>query len=95
MHKGPGERLGISIRGGAKGHPGNPLDKTDEGIFVSKVNEGGAAFKDGRLKVGQRILEVSIVKPFVTLENEKSNWAKLTFAKTCGTVIGRGEIIGQ
>lgn len=59
LHKGPGERLGISIRGGAKGHPGNPLDKTDEGIFVSKVNEGGAAFKDGRLKVGQRILEVN------------------------------------
>lgn len=58
MHKGPGERLGISIRGGAKGHPGNPLDKTDEGIFVSKVNEGGVAFKDGRLKVGQRLLEV-------------------------------------
>ena len=59
MHKGPGERLGISIRGGAKGHPGNPLDKTDEGIFVSKVNEGGVAFKDTRLKVGQRLLEVS------------------------------------
>ena len=60
MHKGPGERLGISIRGGAKGHPGNPLDKSDEGIFVSKVNEGGVAFKDGRLKVGQRLLEVSV-----------------------------------
>ncbi|XP_078383330.1 protein scribble homolog isoform X2 [Oculina patagonica] len=59
LHKGPGERLGISIRGGAKGHPGNPLDKTDEGIFVSKVNEGGVAFKDGRLKVGQRLLEVN------------------------------------
>ncbi|XP_068737524.1 protein scribble homolog [Montipora capricornis] len=59
LYKGPGERLGISIRGGAKGHPGNPLDKTDEGIFVSKVNEGGVAFKDGRLKVGQRLLEVN------------------------------------
>lgn len=60
LYKGPGERLGISIRGGAKGHPGNPLDKSDEGIFVSKVNEGGVAFKDGRLKVGQRLLEVSV-----------------------------------
>nr|XP_058957238.1 protein scribble homolog isoform X2 [Pocillopora verrucosa] len=59
LHKGPGERLGISIRGGAKGHPGNPLDKSDEGIFVSKVNEGGVAYKDGRLKVGQRLLEVN------------------------------------
>ncbi|EDO28755.1 predicted protein, partial [Nematostella vectensis] len=36
FHKSPGEKLGISIRGGAKGHPGNPLDKTDEGIFISK-----------------------------------------------------------
>ena len=33
----PGEKLGISIRGGAKGHPGNPLDPKDEGIFISKV----------------------------------------------------------
>ncbi|CAB3986484.1 scribble homolog isoform X1, partial [Paramuricea clavata] len=55
----PGEKLGISIRGGAKGHPGNPLDTKDEGIFISKVNESGAAAKDKRLHVGQRILEVN------------------------------------
>ncbi|XP_046858216.1 protein scribble homolog isoform X2 [Xenia sp. Carnegie-2017] len=55
----PGEKLGISIRGGAKGHPGNPLDPKDEGIFISKVNESGAAAKDKRLHVGQRILEVN------------------------------------
>ena len=35
--KAPGEKLGISIRGGNKGHPGNPLDRNDEGIFISKV----------------------------------------------------------
>ena len=35
--KNPGEKLGISIRGGSKGHPGNPLDPKDEGIFISKV----------------------------------------------------------
>ncbi|CAH2286234.1 scribble homolog isoform X16 [Pelobates cultripes] len=57
--KGPGEKLGISIRGGAKGHPGNPLDPTDEGIFISKVSSTGAAARDGRLKVGMRILEVN------------------------------------
>ena len=33
----PGEKLGISIRGGVKGHAGNPQDETDEGIFISKV----------------------------------------------------------
>lgn len=37
IHKQPGEKLGISIRGGAKGHAGNPFDPTDEGIFISKV----------------------------------------------------------
>lgn len=37
INKKLGEKLGISIRGGAKGHPGNPFDKDDEGIFVSKV----------------------------------------------------------
>uniref|UniRef100_F7A8B4 PDZ domain-containing protein n=1 Tax=Ciona intestinalis TaxID=7719 RepID=F7A8B4_CIOIN len=55
----PGEKLGISIRGGVKGHPGNPLDETDEGIFISKINPDGAAFRDGRISVGQRILEVN------------------------------------
>ncbi|XP_035375688.1 protein scribble homolog isoform X17 [Electrophorus electricus] len=58
IHKQPGEKLGISIRGGARGHAGNPLDPTDEGIFISKVSSNGAAARDGRLKVGMRILEV-------------------------------------
>ncbi|XP_050795269.1 protein scribble homolog isoform X22 [Gopherus flavomarginatus] len=59
IEKAPGEKLGISIRGGAKGHAGNPFDPTDEGIFISKVSSSGAAAKDGRLKVGLRILEVN------------------------------------
>ncbi|XP_051958989.1 protein scribble homolog [Xyrauchen texanus] len=58
IHKQPGEKLGISIRGGAKGHAGNPLDPTDEGIFISKVSSSGAAARDGRLRIGMRILEV-------------------------------------
>lgn len=37
IQKQPGEKLGISIRGGAKGHAGNPFDATDEGVFISKV----------------------------------------------------------
>ncbi|XP_073399392.1 protein scribble homolog isoform X16 [Dendrobates tinctorius] len=57
--KAPGEKLGISIRGGAKGHPGNPADPTDEGVFISKVSSSGAAARDGRLAVGMRILEVN------------------------------------
>ncbi|XP_035467692.1 protein scribble homolog isoform X4 [Scophthalmus maximus] len=59
IQKQPGEKLGISIRGGAKGHAGNPFDPTDEGIFISKVSSSGAAARDGRLQVGLRILEVN------------------------------------
>lgn len=92
IQKAPGEKLGVSIRGGAKGHAGNPCDPTDEGIFISKVRaaasqacppasgaEGGhqaggsslrglvslqvsptgAAGRDGRLRVGLRLLEVN------------------------------------
>ncbi|XP_056155369.1 protein scribble homolog isoform X12 [Lampris incognitus] len=59
IQKQPGEKLGISIRGGAKGHAGNPFDPTDEGIFISKVSSNGAAARDSRLQVGMRILEVS------------------------------------
>ncbi|TKS87573.1 Protein scribble -like protein [Collichthys lucidus] len=67
IQKQPGEKLGISIRGGAKGHAGNPFDATDEGIFISKVSSSGAAARDGRLQVGMRILEASpgiIANPF-------------------------------
>ncbi|XP_069944954.1 protein lap4 isoform X4 [Cherax quadricarinatus] len=54
-----GERLGMNIKGGVQGSPGNPLDKSDEGVFISKVNSSGAVHRDGRLKVGQRVLEVN------------------------------------
>ncbi|XP_026282758.1 protein lap4 isoform X3 [Frankliniella occidentalis] len=54
-----GEKLGMHIKGGLRGHRGNPLDKTDEGVFISKINSGGAAKRDGRLKVGMRLLEVN------------------------------------
>uniref|UniRef100_A0A0A9XBE8 Protein lap4 n=2 Tax=Lygus hesperus TaxID=30085 RepID=A0A0A9XBE8_LYGHE len=54
-----GEKLGMHIKGGLRGHKGNPLDKTDEGVFISKINSGGAAKRDSRLKVGMRLLEVN------------------------------------
>lgn len=54
--KADGEKLGMHIKGGLKGHRGNPLDRTDEGVFISKINSGGAAKRDGRLKVG--IIEI-------------------------------------
>ena len=46
-----GEKLGMHIKGGLRAARGNPLDRTDEGVFISKINSGGAAKRDGRLKV--------------------------------------------
>ncbi|XP_055525253.1 protein lap4 isoform X11 [Wyeomyia smithii] len=54
-----GERLGMHIKGGLNGQRGNPMDATDEGVFISKINSSGAAKRDGRLRVGMRILEVN------------------------------------
>ncbi|XP_014679096.1 PREDICTED: protein scribble homolog, partial [Priapulus caudatus] len=59
IRKAPGENLGISIKGGAHSHPGNPLDRTDEGVFVSRINPVGAVHRDRRLRLGMRILEVN------------------------------------
>lgn len=43
----------MHIKGGLNGQRGNPVDPTDEGVFVSKINSVGAARRDGRLKVRQ------------------------------------------
>lgn len=57
--KSDGERLGMHVKGGLQGQKGNPLDVNDEGVFISKINSSGAVRRDGRLKVGMRILEVN------------------------------------
>ena len=46
--------LGFNIRGGTD----IPHFKEDTGIFVTKLKEAGAAFRDKRLKEGDKILEV-------------------------------------
>ncbi|KAL4149193.1 hypothetical protein QTP88_003189 [Uroleucon formosanum] len=67
------EKLGMHIKGGLRGHRGNPLDKTDEGVFISKINSGGAAKRDGRLKVGMRLLEVNDVSLLGVTHQEAVN----------------------
>ncbi|XP_025417497.1 protein lap4 isoform X4 [Sipha flava] len=69
----PNEKLGMHIKGGLRGHRGNPLDKTDEGVFISKINSGGAAKRDGRLKVGLRLLEVNDVSLLGVTHQEAVN----------------------
>ncbi|XP_050389394.1 protein scribble homolog isoform X6 [Patella vulgata] len=59
VNKLPGEKLGMSIKGGIKNYSANPMDKNDEGIFISRINEDGAVARDNRLIIGQRILEVN------------------------------------
>lgn len=58
VSKRPDEMLGMNIIGGSK-TGANPLDKTDEGIFIGNVKEGGAVAKNGKVKAGMRVLEVS------------------------------------
>ncbi|GFS51841.1 protein lap4 [Trichonephila inaurata madagascariensis] len=59
INKHSSEKLGMGIKGGVGGQPGNPHDKEDEGIFISWVNSDGAAGSDGRLQPGMRIVEVN------------------------------------
>lgn len=46
--------LGFSIAGGV----GNQHIPGDNSIYVTKIIEGGAAHKDGRLQIGDKLLAV-------------------------------------
>uniref|UniRef100_A0A8C2XMZ9 Discs, largehomolog 1 n=1 Tax=Cyclopterus lumpus TaxID=8103 RepID=A0A8C2XMZ9_CYCLU len=52
--KGP-KGLGFSIAGGL----GNQHVPGDNGIYVTKIIEGGAAHKDGRLQIGDKLMAVN------------------------------------
>lgn len=54
LHRGE-TGLGFNIRGGTD----IPHFKEDTGIFVTRLKEAGAAFKDKRLKEGDKIIEVN------------------------------------
>ncbi|VDM42227.1 unnamed protein product, partial [Toxocara canis] len=58
LRRNPGEPLGLNICGGINSPPANPLDKTDEGIFIEKLEPGGPA-AGSSLAPGVRILEVN------------------------------------
>jgi hypothetical protein len=45
-----GEPLGMHIKGGTD-NPGNPLNKDDTGIFISKILPGGAVNRCGLARV--------------------------------------------
>lgn len=70
--KNENEKLGMCIKGGLEGQKGNPVDPTDEGVFVSKINSSGAARRDGRLKVNEQRANVVIVCYFQPFFNHRS-----------------------
>uniref|UniRef100_A0A8C2L800 Disks large homolog 1 n=1 Tax=Cricetulus griseus TaxID=10029 RepID=A0A8C2L800_CRIGR len=58
--KGP-KGLGFSIAGGV----GNQHIPGDNSIYVTKIIEGGAAHKDGKLQIGDKLLAVSMTVLFL------------------------------
>lgn len=55
-----GQGLGFSIAGG-RGSP--PYKDGCDGIFISRITEGGLAHRDGKITVGDRVMAVSMVPP--------------------------------
>lgn len=53
--------LGFSIAGGV----GNQHIPGDNSIYITKIIEGGAAHKDGRLQIGDKLLAVSKKLTFI------------------------------
>ncbi|KAK1876027.1 Disks large like 4 [Dissostichus eleginoides] len=64
LMKGP-KGLGFSIAGGA----GNQHVPGDNSIYVTKIIEGGAAHRDGRLQIGDKILAVRKYKYIYNIYN--------------------------
>lgn len=71
--------LGFNIRGGID----VPHLKNDPGIFVTKIRDIGTAYEDGRLKEGDKILEVN----GEDLRNVSHNEAVQVFLKAGAKVI--------
>lgn len=53
-----GQGLGFSIAGG-KGSP--PFKDGSDAIYVSRISPGGAAARDGKLQVGDKVVSVRLI----------------------------------
>jgi len=65
LHRGD-TGLGFNIRGGVD----LPNFKEDTGIFVTRLKEAGAAYRDRRLKEGDKIIEVNGTSLHALTHNE-------------------------
>ena len=63
VNKAEGEKLGMIVKGGLRGQPGNPLDPADEGVFCVKVNPGSIA-SYSRIKVSRSYIKCFNIKVF-------------------------------
>lgn len=75
--------LGFSIAGGI----GNQHIPGDNGIYVTKVMEGGAASVDGRLSIGDKLLNVKTKSFNKNLENVSHEDAVATLKAIVGQVV--------
>ena len=57
--------LGFSIAGGRE----NQHVPNDDGIYITKIIDGGAAQQDGRLQVGDKIIRVSYESSVILDQN--------------------------
>ena len=57
--------LGFSIAGGRE----NQHVPNDDGIYITKIIDGGAAQQDGRLQVGDKIIRVSYESTVILDQN--------------------------
>ncbi|KFM63932.1 Protein lap4, partial [Stegodyphus mimosarum] len=79
------EPLGAELRGGVGSCGANPFDYDDEGIFITKILPNSPAHKDGRLKVGMRVIEVcgiSVLGANIEEANQALNSHKSTVSFT-------------
>lgn len=58
-----GQGLGFSIAGG-KGSP--PFKDDSDGIYISRITDGGLAHRDGKILIGDKVL---VVCPSIFLFN--------------------------
>ncbi|XP_052014983.1 disks large homolog 1 isoform X1 [Apodemus sylvaticus] len=91
--KGPKAGLGFSIAGGV----GNQHIPGDNSIYVTKIIEGGAAHKDGKLQIGDKLLAVNSVcleevthEEAVTALKNTSDFVYLKVAKPTSMYINDG-----
>jgi len=69
--------LGFSIAGGI----GNQHIPGDNGIYITKISEGGAAYADGRLAVGDKLISVRN-----TIQNTDRNLENVTHEEAVQTL---------